>query len=113
MVQLFVVRCCYVMTASGDSQFEIAATLDPWSQAIHNACYDCRRRLNLLPLGSIPETGKMYLRPPTPVTRDLYGNGGLYSWGGGDFGCLGHGETDSLVAPKCLDALRGKQVRIA
>jgi hypothetical protein len=59
----------------------------------------------------VEETGKEYLRPPTPVLRDTYGSGTLFAWGGGDLGCLGHGETDTHVYPKCVDGLRGRQVR--
>jgi hypothetical protein len=91
-------------------QFELASTLEPFERGLHGALYDCRKRLNLLPLGSVPETGKVYLRPPTPITREAYGAGSLYTWGNGELGCLGHGEDDSHVGPKCVDALRGRQV---
>lgn len=84
--------------------------MEPWEKGLRGAIWDCKKRLNLLPLGSVPETGKVYLRPPTAVTRDAYGAGSLYTWGNGELGCLGHGEDDSLVSPKCVDALRGRQV---
>ena len=93
------------------AQFEIARDLDPTNQALHGACYDCRTRLQLMPLGSIPEVGKAYLRPPTPILRTTYGAGTVYTWGGGDGGCLGHADTDTIVAPKCVDVFRGRQVR--
>ena len=108
--------CCNVrdscVTVDADSvQFEIAHDLRPHDRTVASAMQDCKDKLGLHPVGFVKETGKEYLRPPTPVTRDLYGAGSMYSWGGGDLGCLGHGETDTMVYPKCIDALRGRQVR--
>ena len=40
------------------------------------------------------------------VTSD----GDLYSWGSGDDGVLGHGDTTSRASPTLCDALRGRQV---
>jgi alpha-tubulin suppressor-like RCC1 family protein len=34
----------------------------------------------------------------------------LFSWGGGDYGCLGHGDTQDQPMPKRVEALRGVRV---
>ena len=72
----------------GLPQFDLALALDPFDRAVQCAVLDVRTRLKLTPLGFIPETKKEYLRPATAVTRDLYGGCGVFSWGGGDLGCL-------------------------
>lgn len=53
-------------------QFEIASVLAPHSRGVQGAVFDLRKKLNLLPLGAVPETGKVYLRPGThPVLLAL------------------------------------------
>eukprot|EP00667_Euglena_gracilis_P005197 EG_transcript_5230 len=54
-----------------------------------------------------------------PVTRSpgkagpvaaVAGNGAVYTWGSGEEGSLGHGDTLNKAAPKVVDALRGQEV---
>ena len=37
-------------------------------------------------------------------------DGALWSWGGGAFGCLGHGNEQSQLLPKKVEALAGRRV---
>ena len=41
------------------------------------------------------------------VTKD----GNCYSWGVGFYGCLGHGDEQSLAAPRLIEKLAGESVR--
>jgi alpha-tubulin suppressor-like RCC1 family protein/HPt (histidine-containing phosphotransfer) domain-containing protein len=47
------------------------------------------------------------------ATSKKTGQGGtrsfLFSWGGGDFGCLGHGNSSSVNLPKQIQSLSGKK----
>ena len=92
--------------------FETAAGMLPFDECVQGACMDMRVRLKLLPVGAIPEIGKAYLRPRTAVSRDVLGAGWLYAWGGAGVGALGLGDTDNQVYPKCIDAFRGRMVRV-
>ena len=38
-------------------------------------------------------------------------NGDVWSWGDGDYGKLGHGNTDQTPVPAIIQALRGKEVK--
>ncbi len=93
------------------AQFELAASLEPSNESIHTAGSECRQRLRLIPLGAVPEINRVYLRPPTPVSRQVLGAGSVFAWGGGSGGCLGLGEVENHLYPKCVDDLRGKYVR--
>ena len=44
---------------------------------------------------------------PPPALR---GGGCVYSWGRGEFGALGHGDTKDKTIPRLLDELRGVRV---
>jgi RCC1 and BTB domain-containing protein len=40
-------------------------------------------------------------------------NGEVYTWGGGEYGQLGHGNTINLVVPKKVEELKSKIVAIS
>jgi alpha-tubulin suppressor-like RCC1 family protein len=40
----------------------------------------------------------------------ITGDGACYTWGGGDYGQLGHGDQDDCVLPKRVQALDGERV---
>ena len=92
-------------------QFERATALDPWEEVLNRGWFTCRQKLKLLPIVAPPELKTKFIRPETPVLREVLGAGYVFAWGGGADGCLGHGETDVQVLPKCVDMLRGKHVR--
>lgn len=61
-----------------------------------------------LPLGSEAAEASCGSRHTAVVTR----TGELYTWGWGKYGQLGHGDTQSLDQPRCVEFFVAQQLRV-